>query len=155
MEFADTAFFILRKKNNQLTFLHVYHHSTMFCLWWIGIKWVAGGSCEYHWYSFLCCQSIEYHKFVFLLSCTVLHILFLVSQHSVFALYFCFFSLKRLIFAFYFLIYFVYNFICNFFYVHMYPTQQFLDPLFILDGLCKNVFMLAELQKITNISYSF
>ncbi|XP_068245910.1 very long chain fatty acid elongase 4-like isoform X2 [Palaemon carinicauda] len=44
VEFADTAFFILRKKNNQLTFLHVYHHCTMFCLWWIGIKWVAGGS---------------------------------------------------------------------------------------------------------------
>ncbi|XP_076029508.1 very long chain fatty acid elongase 4-like isoform X2 [Oratosquilla oratoria] len=44
VEFSDTAFFILRKKNSQLTFLHIYHHSTMFCLWWIGIKWVAGGS---------------------------------------------------------------------------------------------------------------
>ncbi|XP_063606281.1 very long chain fatty acid elongase 4-like isoform X1 [Penaeus indicus] len=44
IEFTDTVFFILRKKNNQLTFLHIYHHSTMFCLWWIGIKYVAGGS---------------------------------------------------------------------------------------------------------------
>ncbi|XP_042216495.1 elongation of very long chain fatty acids protein 4-like isoform X2 [Homarus americanus] len=44
VEFTDTLFFILRKKTNQLTFLHIYHHSTMFCLWWIGIKWVAGGS---------------------------------------------------------------------------------------------------------------
>ncbi|XP_050735192.1 elongation of very long chain fatty acids protein 4-like isoform X1 [Eriocheir sinensis] len=44
VEFMDTLFFILRKKTNQLTFLHIYHHSTMFCLWWIGIKWVAGGS---------------------------------------------------------------------------------------------------------------
>ncbi|CAL4091073.1 unnamed protein product, partial [Meganyctiphanes norvegica] len=44
IEFADTLFFILRKKNNQLTFLHIYHHSTMFCLWWIGVKYVAGGS---------------------------------------------------------------------------------------------------------------
>lgn len=26
IEFMDTLFFILRKKNNQLTFLHVYHH---------------------------------------------------------------------------------------------------------------------------------
>ncbi|CAH0552724.1 unnamed protein product [Brassicogethes aeneus] len=44
LEFCDTFFFILRKKNNQLTFLHVYHHSTMWCLWWIGIKWVPSGS---------------------------------------------------------------------------------------------------------------
>jgi len=46
IEFCDTFFFILRKKNNQLTFLHVYHHSTMFSLWWIGIKWVPSGSSE-------------------------------------------------------------------------------------------------------------
>ncbi|XP_069679220.1 very long chain fatty acid elongase 4-like isoform X2 [Periplaneta americana] len=44
IEFCDTFFFILRKKENQLTFLHVYHHSTMFSLWWIGIKWVPSGS---------------------------------------------------------------------------------------------------------------
>ncbi|KAK0162708.1 hypothetical protein PV327_006464 [Microctonus hyperodae] len=44
LEFCDTFFFILRKKDNQLSFLHVYHHSTMFSLWWIGIKWVPSGS---------------------------------------------------------------------------------------------------------------
>ncbi|KAJ8914586.1 hypothetical protein NQ315_017291 [Exocentrus adspersus] len=44
LEFCDTFFFILRKKDSQLTFLHVYHHSTMFALWWIGIKWVPSGS---------------------------------------------------------------------------------------------------------------
>ncbi|XP_054716910.1 elongation of very long chain fatty acids protein 4-like [Uloborus diversus] len=44
LEFFDTWFFILRKKNNQLSFLHIYHHSTMFGLWWIGVKWVPGGS---------------------------------------------------------------------------------------------------------------
>lgn len=44
LEFCDTFFFILRKKERQLTFLHVYHHSTMFTLWWIGIKWVPSGS---------------------------------------------------------------------------------------------------------------
>ncbi|KAL1505885.1 hypothetical protein ABEB36_005340 [Hypothenemus hampei] len=44
LEFCDTFFFILRKKKNQLSFLHVYHHSTMFVLWWIGIKWVPSGS---------------------------------------------------------------------------------------------------------------
>ncbi|KAI8439920.1 hypothetical protein MSG28_001378 [Choristoneura fumiferana] len=40
LEFCDTFFFILRKKDEQLTFLHVYHHSTMFSFWWIGIKWI-------------------------------------------------------------------------------------------------------------------
>jgi elongation of very long chain fatty acids protein 4 len=44
VEMLDSVFFILRKKESQLTFLHIYHHSTMFCLWWIGVKYVAGGS---------------------------------------------------------------------------------------------------------------
>lgn len=44
LEFCDTFFFILRKKDKQLTFLHVYHHSTIFSLWWIGIKYVPSGS---------------------------------------------------------------------------------------------------------------
>ncbi|XP_077995103.1 very long chain fatty acid elongase 4-like [Glandiceps talaboti] len=43
IEFMDTFIFILRKKNTQLSFLHVYHHSTMPMLWWIGVRWVAGG----------------------------------------------------------------------------------------------------------------
>lgn len=44
LEFLDTFFFILRKKNNQITFLHVFHHSTMFPIWWIGARYVPGGS---------------------------------------------------------------------------------------------------------------
>ncbi|CAH1786505.1 unnamed protein product [Owenia fusiformis] len=43
IEFMDTIFFVLRKKNNQISFLHVYHHATMFPIWWCGVKWVAGG----------------------------------------------------------------------------------------------------------------
>lgn len=43
VELLDTIFFLLRKKNNQVSFLHVYHHITMVCLWWIGIKWVPSG----------------------------------------------------------------------------------------------------------------
>ncbi|XP_064400005.1 very long chain fatty acid elongase 4-like [Halichondria panicea] len=43
IEFLDTAFFILRKKSNQVTFLHVYHHVTMPLIWWIAVKWYAGG----------------------------------------------------------------------------------------------------------------
>ncbi|KAI7809317.1 hypothetical protein IRJ41_005034 [Triplophysa rosa] len=40
---AMRMFFILRKKNNQLTLLHVYHHGTMIFNWWAGVKYVAGG----------------------------------------------------------------------------------------------------------------
>ncbi|XP_078481362.1 very long chain fatty acid elongase 4-like [Ciona intestinalis] len=43
IEILDTVFFILRKKFNQVSFLHVYHHSTMLVNWWLGIKYVAGG----------------------------------------------------------------------------------------------------------------
>ncbi|KAL5007555.1 hypothetical protein ScPMuIL_016361 [Solemya velum] len=43
VELLDTVFFILRKKNNQISFLHVYHHSTMPLLWWVGVRFVPGG----------------------------------------------------------------------------------------------------------------
>ncbi|CAL9689135.1 unnamed protein product [Knipowitschia caucasica] len=43
LELCDTIFFILRKKDNQLTFLHVYHHATMIFNCWVGIKYVPGG----------------------------------------------------------------------------------------------------------------
>lgn len=43
-EFADTLFFILRKKDRQLTFLHKYHHSSMFLFWWTAVRFVPGGS---------------------------------------------------------------------------------------------------------------
>ena len=46
IEMLDTIFFVLRKKNNQISFLHVYHHASMFPIWWVGIKWVAGGQGE-------------------------------------------------------------------------------------------------------------
>ncbi|XP_057697934.1 elongation of very long chain fatty acids protein 4-like [Corythoichthys intestinalis] len=43
IELSDTLIFILRKKNNQLTFLHVFHHATMVLNWWFAIKYTAGG----------------------------------------------------------------------------------------------------------------
>lgn len=43
-EFADTLFFVLRKKDRQLTFLHKYHHSSMFLVWWTAVRFVPGGS---------------------------------------------------------------------------------------------------------------
>merc|ERR1712150_202043 len=43
IELADTVFFIMRKKDEQLTFLHVYHHFTMIINWWMAVKWVPVG----------------------------------------------------------------------------------------------------------------
>lgn len=33
LDFLDTVFIILRKKDSQLSFLHVYHHSTIIAIW--------------------------------------------------------------------------------------------------------------------------
>ena len=41
------VFFILRKKNDQVTFLHVYHHCTMIINWWLGARFVGGGQCKF------------------------------------------------------------------------------------------------------------
>nr|XP_039252065.1 elongation of very long chain fatty acids protein 4-like [Styela clava] len=43
IELMETVFFALRKKYNQISVLHVYHHTSMLCIWWMGIKYVAGG----------------------------------------------------------------------------------------------------------------
>ncbi|XP_072929996.1 very long chain fatty acid elongase 7-like isoform X2 [Epargyreus clarus] len=39
----DTIFFVLRKKQNQVSFLHVYHHFGMVAVSWGMVKWVPGG----------------------------------------------------------------------------------------------------------------
>nr|QXU64628.1 fatty acid elongase 17 [Blattella germanica] len=43
MELLDTIFFVLRKKNNQATFLHVYHHAAQVVSSWIWVRYVPGG----------------------------------------------------------------------------------------------------------------
>ncbi|KAJ3629153.1 hypothetical protein MTP99_013566 [Tenebrio molitor] len=43
LDLLDTVFFVLRKKNNQVTFLHVYHHLMMAIFTWITVKFFAGG----------------------------------------------------------------------------------------------------------------
>ncbi|CAF4091826.1 unnamed protein product [Rotaria sp. Silwood2] len=40
---AIRIIFVLRKKDNQITFLHVYHHLTMLFFAWYGAKYVGGG----------------------------------------------------------------------------------------------------------------
>ncbi|XP_072758487.1 very long chain fatty acid elongase AAEL008004 [Anoplolepis gracilipes] len=42
VEFLDTVFFILRKKQNQVTFLHVYHHSITAFFSWCYLKYIPG-----------------------------------------------------------------------------------------------------------------
>jgi elongation of very long chain fatty acids protein 4 len=34
---------ILRKKDDQVTFLHVYHHATIYAIWWMNCKYLPGG----------------------------------------------------------------------------------------------------------------
>lgn len=38
VDLMDTVFFILRKKNNQVTFLHIYHHAGMVTLGFLYLK---------------------------------------------------------------------------------------------------------------------
>jgi len=47
IELFDTIFFVLRKKNNQVSFLHVYHHSTAVGIWWVATKFAPGGEAYY------------------------------------------------------------------------------------------------------------
>jgi hypothetical protein len=47
IEFLDTVWMILRKKFIQVTFLHVFHHSTMLLIWWVTIQWIPTGYSAY------------------------------------------------------------------------------------------------------------
>nr|KAF7433888.1 hypothetical protein H0235_002079 [Vespula pensylvanica] len=42
-EFMDTIFFVLRKKNNHISTLHVIHHGCMPMSVWFGVKFTPGG----------------------------------------------------------------------------------------------------------------
>lgn len=42
VELVETVFFVLRKKQNQVSALHVYHHVSMVLLAWIGVKYFPG-----------------------------------------------------------------------------------------------------------------
>jgi len=43
LEFVDTWIMILKKNERQITFLHIYHHSTIFFIWWIVVYYAPGG----------------------------------------------------------------------------------------------------------------
>ncbi|KAG6465786.1 hypothetical protein O3G_MSEX015389 [Manduca sexta] len=42
LEMFETVFFLLRKKKNQASFLHVHHHISSLILIWAGVKYVGG-----------------------------------------------------------------------------------------------------------------
>lgn len=49
IELLDTLFFVLRKKQSQITFLHVFHHSFMPWTWWWGVTLTpVGGMGTFH-----------------------------------------------------------------------------------------------------------
>lgn len=48
IELMDTVFFVLRKKNSQITFLHLVHHSVLPWSWWWGVKFGPGGMGSFH-----------------------------------------------------------------------------------------------------------
>ncbi|XP_047527338.1 elongation of very long chain fatty acids protein 1-like [Vanessa atalanta] len=43
LDLMDTVFFVLRKKYNQISFLHIYHHAGMVILIWGAVTYVPGG----------------------------------------------------------------------------------------------------------------
>ncbi|KAL4238733.1 Elongation of very long chain fatty acids protein 7 [Mactra antiquata] len=60
IELFDTVFFILRKKNNQVTFLHVFHHGCLPMFWWWGVKAVPGGFGTFHGLVNCCVHVVMY-----------------------------------------------------------------------------------------------
>ncbi|XP_043317566.1 elongation of very long chain fatty acids protein 1 isoform X2 [Cervus elaphus] len=48
IELIDTVIFVLRKKDGQVTFLHVFHHSVLPWSWWWGVKIAPGGMGSFH-----------------------------------------------------------------------------------------------------------
>ncbi|XP_004530051.1 elongation of very long chain fatty acids protein 7 [Ceratitis capitata] len=75
-EFADTIFFVLRKKSSQITWLHVYHHSVTPLETWVLVKFLAGGNATFpnllnnfvhvcmYFYYMMSAMGPEYAKFL-------------------------------------------------------------------------------------------
>ncbi|KAI3387164.1 hypothetical protein SNEBB_008182 [Seison nebaliae] len=47
IEFMDTILMVVRKKENQITFLHYFHHYSMFLIWWCVMTWIPSGQSSF------------------------------------------------------------------------------------------------------------
>ncbi|KDR20355.1 elongation of very long chain fatty acids protein AAEL008004-like [Zootermopsis nevadensis] len=47
IELIETVIFVLRKKHNQVSFLHLYHHVSTVILAWLGAKFMPGGMASF------------------------------------------------------------------------------------------------------------
>lgn len=47
LEFMDTIIMVLKKNHRQISFLHLYHHSSIFAVWWYVIYFAPGGESYY------------------------------------------------------------------------------------------------------------
>jgi len=43
VEFMDSFIMVLKKNDHQLSFLHMYHHATIFAIWWAVVFYAPGG----------------------------------------------------------------------------------------------------------------
>jgi len=43
LEFNDTVLMCLKKNFHQISFLHVYHHTSIFAIWWVIVYYAPGG----------------------------------------------------------------------------------------------------------------
>lgn len=68
VDFTETVMFVLRKKNKQISTLHVYHHVSSMILTWISVKYLAG----------------EMATFITLINCSVHVIMYIYYLLAVF-----------------------------------------------------------------------
>lgn len=62
-EFADTTFFVMRKKKSQITWLHVYHHSLTPIEAWILVKFLAG-KWQLTWFFFFNLSNLYFYLYL-------------------------------------------------------------------------------------------
>lgn len=77
VDFLDTVFFVLRKKNNQITILHVFHHGILPVSLWPGIRYISGGHAAFfaflntlvhvimYFYYFVAAMGPTYQKYLY------------------------------------------------------------------------------------------
>ena len=68
-DFLDTVFILIRRKMRQFSFLHVYHHTTIFLVYWINVNFnyegdiyytiVLNGSIHFIMYSYYCVRTLN------------------------------------------------------------------------------------------------